>query len=157
MQNFLNFPMSSVWTTSKLYLIFFNVLCPALKMSLKFSLFSLGKGSKEFWSIIFGMASGFNWELWIMKRTVLCLIFLWTLEKFIQAAARNYDNESSEDILIFVYPFMPNQKYSSKGTCKSICLIFSLFFPLNIIYFLQYSMVYVLPCFCQSFHHTFKI
>lgn len=137
MQNFLDLQMSSVWTTSKLHLIFFNVLCPLLQKSPKFSLVFLGKVSKEFWSIIFGMASGFNWELWMLKRTVLCPIFLWTLKKFIQAAARRYDNWVLWRHSYFCISIYAKQKILIKRNIQNyLSLFFPLFFLLSIIYFL---------------------
>lgn len=137
MQNFLHLQMSSVWTTSKLHLIFFNVLCPLLQKSPKFSLVFLGKVSKEFWSIIFGMASGFNWELWMLKRTVLCPIFLWTLKKFIQAAARRYDNWVLWRHSYFCISIYAKQKILIKRNIQNyLSLFFPLFFLLSIIYFL---------------------
>lgn len=137
MQNFLHLQMSSVWTTSKLHLIFFNVLCPLLQKSPKFSLVFLGKVSEEFWSIIFGMPSGFNWELWMLKRTVLCLIFLRTLKKFIQAAARRYDNWVLWRHSYFCISIYARQKILIKRNIKNyLSLFFSLILSLKYYLFL---------------------
>lgn len=91
---------SDVFSLDRLQTSFnFSLLCLLLQNCCppKLSLFSSGKGRKEFWSII-DIASYINWEILVMKRTVLCLIFLWIVTNSSEVFLRKHENEISEEM-----------------------------------------------------------
>lgn len=93
------------------------------------------KGSQGFWSVIFGMVSGFNWELLIMKMTVLCLIFFFYFEEINPSCCQELWQWVLGRYSRFCIPIYAKPKILIKKNTQKYLSIFFISFILSLKYY----------------------